>query len=71
MYLLGPFAPCHDVEDAAPYYESCVFDLCATLLDEDLVCDSFQSYTEACRSAGRTPDDWRSSRPQCRKLHDI
>ena len=68
LHLSGPFAACHSVVDTAPYNESCIYDLCATLPSEDLVCDSFQSYADACSSAGGTPGDWRAELPQCRKF---
>ena len=62
----GPFSQCHNVVDPIPYYEACVFDICATALN-DSVCGSFEVYAQTCRSAGENPDDWRSITPQCRK----
>ena len=64
---VGPFAQCHLLVDPQPYYEGCVYDLCATLPDDDLVCDSFAVYAQACRDAGGSPEDWRVDLPQCGK----
>ena len=65
---VGPFASCHVLVDPVPYYEACVYDLCATLPDDDLVCDSFSEYAQACRDAGGQPEEWRPDVPQCCKL---
>ncbi len=65
---VGPFAPCHALVDPLPYYEACVYDLCATLPDDDLVCDSFSEYAQACRDAGGQPEEWRDQVPQCGML---
>jgi hypothetical protein len=68
-YLLidetGPFAPCHDYVDPGPYHEACVYDLCETLPDDDLLCDSAESYAAACRSAGRALVDWKREADMC------
>ena len=64
----GPFRDCNDTIDPTAYYNACVYDLCATLPDEDLICDSYAEYAHACRETGGEPGDWRSVTPQCRKL---
>ncbi|KAJ8038778.1 IgGFc-binding protein [Holothuria leucospilota] len=61
----GPFAECNRMMDPNPYFESCVYDLCATLPDEDLLCDSLAAYAASCRSAGSTPENWRETATQC------
>lgn len=66
----GPFSDCHELVDPTPYYEACVYDLCATLPDDDVLCDSFSQYAEACRNTGGMPEDWRSVTPQCGKLNN-
>ena len=63
----GPFSDCHEVVDPTPYYDACIYDLCATLPDDSLICDSLATYDHACRRAGVEPDDWRAVTPQCRK----
>ena len=65
--IVGPFAPCHDYVDPGPYHEACVYDLCETLPDDDLLCDSAESYAAACRSAGRALVDWKREAEMCRK----
>ena len=63
----GPFAGCHSYVDPTPYHEACVYDLCATLPDDDVLCDSLAEYAQACREAGGSPGDWRAETPQCGK----
>ncbi|PIK50541.1 putative IgGFc-binding protein [Apostichopus japonicus] len=57
----GPFAPCHDYVTVTAYYETCVYDLCATLPDEDLVCPSLEVYATACKERGGEPGEWKQS----------
>lgn len=66
----GPFRDCHELVDPTPYYEACVYDLCATLPDDDVLCDSLAEYGQACREAGSSPGDWRAETPQCGKFED-
>ena len=63
----GPFTQCFEFVDPTPYHEACVYDLCATLPDDDLLCDSLAEYAQACRDAGASPGDWRSETSQCGK----
>ena len=49
------------------YYQACVYDLCATLPDDGVLCDSLTEYAQACREAGGSPGDWRAETPQCGK----
>ena len=65
----GPFAECHDLLDPTPYHDACVYDLCATLPDDDVLCDSLAEYAQACREAGGSPEDRRAETPQCGKYH--
>ncbi|PIK46688.1 putative IgGFc-binding protein [Apostichopus japonicus] len=55
---------CHQVADSSFYYETCKYDLCATLPDQTVLCDSIEEFLIACREAGGEPGDWRSSVPQ-------
>ena len=61
----GPFRKCHDWVDPTPYHDACVYDLCVTLPDDDLLCDNLAQYAQACRDAGGSPEDWRAENPQC------
>lgn len=63
----GPFADCLDVVDSDPYYETCIYDLCAMLPDDSMLCNHFEQYAQACRNSGERPGDWRATRNQCGK----
>ena len=67
----GPFDQCHELVDLTPYHEACVYDLCATLPGDDVLCDSLSQYAQACREAGGSPKDWRSITPQCGKYENF
>ena len=58
---------CDSFVDPQPFYDACVYDLCASLPDEDYLCDSVAEYAQACRSAGGPVIEWRSHVPQCGK----
>ena len=64
---LGVLGSCFELVDPVSYYEGCVYDLCVTLPDDDLVCDNMHTYATACREAGGEPGNWRSELPQCGK----
>ena len=57
----GPFQECHAVVAPAEYFEDCVYDTCLFIMNDlntqDVKCDSFQDYAEACRDAG-VAIDW-------------
>ncbi|XP_033125127.1 alpha-tectorin-like, partial [Anneissia japonica] len=61
----GALASCHEILDPSNYYDACVYDLCATLPNEDLYCDHLQEYAQACRERGGSPGHWRTETPQC------
>lgn len=63
----GAFSSCHDYVDPEPYHETCVYDLCVTLPDEELRCNNFESYADACRDAGGNTNNWRDAVPACGK----
>ena len=63
----GPFEECYDLVDPKSYHEACVYDLCATLPDDDVLCGSLAEYAQACRELEGSPGDWRAETPQCRK----
>ena len=50
------------------YYDACVYDLCVTLPDDDLVCADIDAYASACRQAGGVPGNWRAELTQCGML---
>ncbi len=62
----GPFEACHEVVDPQPYFADCVYDLCATLPDDSLLCPDIRSYADECRSNLVEIGLWRT-RQFCRK----
>lgn len=65
LIISGAFSGCHDYVDPNLYYDTCVYDLCITLPDEDLVCNNYHQYADACRDAGGQPGSWRDAVPAC------
>ncbi|XP_043926711.1 IgGFc-binding protein-like [Protopterus annectens] len=57
----GPFANCLHVVSPNSFFESCVFDLCALNGSQDTLCDSLQSYADACQKAGVIIPPWKNS----------
>ncbi|XP_077863539.1 alpha-tectorin-like [Saccoglossus kowalevskii] len=55
----GPFGGCHEFVDPWPYYESCLYDMCAILKEESL-CDVLGAYTTECMIAGALVQRWRT-----------
>ena len=56
MFLSGPLSQCHDFADPSPYYKSCVYDVCATSPDRDVVIVSIWVYGRACSDGGNRPE---------------
>ncbi|XP_078420742.1 IgGFc-binding protein-like [Cetorhinus maximus] len=55
----GPFKDCHWYIPPQLYFESCVYDYCATGGDSVLLCNALKSYASACDAAGVVLGDWR------------
>uniref|UniRef100_A0A3Q2CH05 Fc gamma binding protein n=2 Tax=Cyprinodon variegatus TaxID=28743 RepID=A0A3Q2CH05_CYPVA len=55
----GPFAACHSKIDPQLYFDDCVFDLCASNGEENVLCDSIAAYAYNCHLAG-VDVDWRT-----------
>lgn len=62
----GPFANCHSKLDPQSYFDDCVFDVCASSGDGDVLCDSVAAYAYNCHMAGVTVNSWRTP-SFCRK----
>lgn len=62
----GIFKPCHAVVPPEPYFENCVYDLCATDGQVGALCQAIESYADMCASKGVVVR-WRSS-TFCRKF---
>ncbi|XP_069552328.1 IgGFc-binding protein isoform X1 [Brachyistius frenatus] len=57
----GPFAVCHSKLDPQPYFNDCVFDVCASNGDGKVLCDSIAAYAFNCHMAGVDVKNWRTA----------
>ncbi|KAM6356993.1 IgGFc-binding protein-like [Alca torda] len=55
----GPFQVCHWHIPPQLYFESCVYDLCATEGNSDQFCKILESYAAACELEGVNLGEWR------------
>ncbi|KAM4694334.1 IgGFc-binding protein-like [Discoglossus pictus] len=55
----GPFKDCHFYILPQLYFESCVYDQCATGGNQDQFCNSLEAYAAVCENAGIQLGDWR------------
>ncbi|XP_033111647.1 von Willebrand factor-like, partial [Anneissia japonica] len=55
----GPFQNCHSVVPPESYYDSCVYDLCATLPAESDLCEGVGKYAGACLDSNIEIRVWR------------
>ncbi|XP_067399047.1 IgGFc-binding protein-like [Emydura macquarii macquarii] len=55
----GPFSECHWHESPAPYYESCIYDLCQYGRGNRMLCTAIESYDEMCTIVGVKMANWR------------
>ncbi|KAL7371755.1 hypothetical protein ABVT39_004386 [Epinephelus coioides] len=55
----GPFSICHKYVDPAPYFKSCVFDVC--VVGPDALCADIETYVSACQSANVQISSWRQN----------
>lgn len=56
----GPFVACHSKIDPQLYFDDCVFDLCASNGEGNVLCDSVAAYAYNCHLAGVDVKDWRT-----------
>ncbi|XP_035669067.1 uncharacterized protein LOC118411132 [Branchiostoma floridae] len=56
----GPFAACHGFVAPGPYFQTCLFDMCALDGNTTGLCQNLEAYAEACRAAGVAPFSWRT-----------
>ncbi|CAM5164066.1 unnamed protein product [Natator depressus] len=54
----GPFAPCRSAVPPHLYFESCVYDQCATGGSSEQLCNDLESYAAACAEAGVSLGEW-------------
>lgn len=62
----GPFASCHSKVNPTSYFNDCVYDLCASNGDGQVLCNSLASYAFSCHMAGVDIKNWRTA-SFCRK----
>ncbi|XP_055757341.1 IgGFc-binding protein-like [Salvelinus fontinalis] len=55
----GPFRECIALVDPSPFFQSCVYDMCRFVGQQQMLCDQLQVYTDACLSAGIKVHPWR------------
>ncbi|KAM4735256.1 IgGFc-binding protein [Anableps anableps] len=56
----GPFVACHSKIDPQLYFDDCVFDLCASNGEGNVLCDSIAAYAYNCHLAGVDVKNWRT-----------
>nr|XP_016853067.1 PREDICTED: IgGFc-binding protein [Anolis carolinensis] len=57
----GPWAACLPVVSPGTFFESCVFDLCASGGGQQLLCGALEAYADACQRAGVNIATWRNA----------
>ncbi|CAG5117516.1 unnamed protein product, partial [Candidula unifasciata] len=59
------FKACHGIEDVTPYYEDCIYDLCACTGNmKDCMCPNIGSYADSCAAKG-VKISWRFNITEC------
>ncbi|XP_072039431.1 IgGFc-binding protein-like [Amphiura filiformis] len=65
---IGPFYDCHSVIDPIPFFEGCMYDMCATDLDRNDLCSTLDYYNNHCQQKGVDVEVFRTRSfcpPQC------
>nr|XP_055041674.1 alpha-tectorin-like [Misgurnus anguillicaudatus] len=57
----GPFRFCHASVNPQVYFDDCLFDVCLSGNQNDVLCRSIQSYVSACQSANANVLQWREN----------
>ncbi|KAH0631330.1 hypothetical protein JD844_005618, partial [Phrynosoma platyrhinos] len=57
----GPFKDCHSLVNPAEYFNSCLYEMCASNGAGETLCQSIQAYVAACQAAGVTIGAWRTN----------
>ncbi|CAH2247941.1 c-binding -like [Pelobates cultripes] len=59
LSINGPFEECHFYILPGMYFESCVYDQCATGGDIEQFCNALESYAAACENVGLNLENWK------------
>lgn len=62
----SPFKTCHGKVNPKPYFDDCVYDVCASNGERKVLCDSIETYAHNCHNAGVDIKNWRTP-SFCRK----
>ncbi|XP_024077179.1 IgGFc-binding protein-like, partial [Terrapene carolina triunguis] len=57
----SPFTACHGTVSPSVYFNNCLYDLCLSNRDSQVLCQSMHSYVTACQEAKVTIPPWRST----------
>ncbi|KAJ8031641.1 IgGFc-binding protein [Holothuria leucospilota] len=60
----GPLRVCHEFVDPQPFFQTCVYDVCATNTNEAL-CANIDQYVQTCRRLGGNPGEWWKDVKEC------
>ncbi|XP_071356988.1 IgGFc-binding protein-like [Trachinotus anak] len=56
----GPFAACHSQLSPEYYYRDCVYDVCMSQGDRNVLCQSISAYITDCQTTGVKVNNWRT-----------
>ena len=68
--LTGVLGTCSQYVDPSPYEISCVYDLCRTQPDNDIICNTVEQYVRTCQEASNGTveiGNWRQILTTCSK----
>lgn len=66
----GSFAACHNHLSPDSYYRDCVYDVCMSNGDRNVLCHSISSYVSDCQTIGVQINSWRTP-DFCRKSMSV
>lgn len=66
----GSFAACHSQLSPQSYYNDCVYDVCMSHGDRNVLCNSISAYVSDCQTIGVKINSWRTP-DFCRKFLSV